>query len=38
MSTNMPNIKLLRDDLRNHGWVITAFPFEYNNVKCHVIF
>lgn len=38
MSTNMPNIKLLRDDLRNHGWVITAFPFEYNNIKCHVIF
>lgn len=38
MSGKMPNIKLLRNDLRNNGWVITAFPFKYNNVECHVIF
>ena len=38
MPTLMPNIRLLRDDLRNSGWYITGFPFSYNGYNYSVVF
>ena len=37
MQPLMPNIKRLRDDMREKGWVITAFPFKYKQISYIVI-
>ena len=38
MPNLMPNIALLRDDLKSRGWCITAFQFCYNQIDYIVLF
>ena len=35
---SLPNITLLRNSLRDAGWCMTAFPFEFNHVATLVLF
>src|SRR5699024_3692257 len=38
MPNLMPNITLLRDDLKSRGWCITAFQFCYKQIDYIVLF
>jgi len=38
MSLAMPNIKTLLTSLRENGWYITAFPFNFYNHNYVVVF